>query len=81
MTFSDEGHGFVRPENRLAFSAVAEAFLAKHLGGRYLPIGNDFTRSSASALLLEVTAHEVEEHRMSAYGATLPLVTRFSRLE
>jgi len=46
VTFSDEGHGFVRPENRLAFSAVAEAFLAKHLGGRYLPIGNDFTRST-----------------------------------
>ena len=46
VTFSDEGHGFVRPENRLAFAAVAEAFLAKHLGGRYLPIGNDFTGST-----------------------------------
>jgi len=46
VTFSDEGHGFVRPGNRLAFAAVAEAFLAKHLGGRYLPIGNDFTGST-----------------------------------
>jgi len=46
VTFSDEGHGFVRPENRLAFAAVAEAFLAKHLGGRYLPIGNDLTGST-----------------------------------
>ena len=34
VTFPDEGHGFVRPDNRLAFYAVAEAFLAKHLGGR-----------------------------------------------
>ena len=34
ITFPDEGHGFVRPENRLAFNGVAEAFLAKHLGGR-----------------------------------------------
>ena len=46
ITFPDEGHGFVRPENRLAFYGVAEAFLAKHLGGRYQPIGNDFAGSS-----------------------------------
>ncbi len=46
VTFADEGHGFVRPENRLAWSGVTEAFLAKHLGGRYQPIGNDFAGSS-----------------------------------
>jgi dipeptidyl aminopeptidase/acylaminoacyl peptidase len=46
VTFADEGHGFVRPENRLAFYAVAEAFLAKHLGGRAQPVGDDFTGSS-----------------------------------
>jgi dipeptidyl aminopeptidase/acylaminoacyl peptidase len=46
VTFPDEGHGFVRPENRLAFYGVTEAFLAKHLGGRYQPIGNDFVGSS-----------------------------------
>lgn len=46
VTFPDEGHGFVRPENRLAFYGVTEAFLAKHLGGRYQPIGNDFAGSS-----------------------------------
>jgi dipeptidyl aminopeptidase/acylaminoacyl peptidase len=34
MEFSDEGHGFVRPENRLAFFARAERFLAEILGGR-----------------------------------------------
>jgi dipeptidyl aminopeptidase/acylaminoacyl peptidase len=33
ILFPDEGHGFVRPENRLKFFAAAEAFLAKHLGG------------------------------------------------
>ena len=37
LLFTDEGHGFVRPENRLKFYAVAEAFLAKYLGGRYEP--------------------------------------------
>ena len=46
ITFADEGHGFVRPENRLAFSGVAEAFLAKPLGGRYQPVGNDFAGST-----------------------------------
>ncbi|MBI4349278.1 MAG: S9 family peptidase [Elusimicrobia bacterium] len=34
LLFADEGHGFARPENRLKFYAQAEAFLAKHLGGR-----------------------------------------------
>jgi dipeptidyl aminopeptidase/acylaminoacyl peptidase len=46
VTFPDEGHGFVRPQNRLAFYGVTEAFLAKHLGGRYQPIGTDFAGSS-----------------------------------
>ncbi|MBD3285054.1 alpha/beta fold hydrolase [candidate division WOR-3 bacterium] len=33
--FTDEGHGFTRPENRLEFYSEAERFLARHLGGRY----------------------------------------------
>ncbi|MFH1686371.1 MAG: S9 family peptidase [bacterium] len=37
LLFDDEGHGFVRPENRLKFYAAAEKFLAKHLGGRFEP--------------------------------------------
>lgn len=37
LLFTDEGHGFVRPENRMKFNAAAEAFLAKHLGGRLEP--------------------------------------------
>jgi dipeptidyl aminopeptidase/acylaminoacyl peptidase len=35
--FADEGHGFVRPANRLAHYAAVEKFLAKHLGGRRSP--------------------------------------------
>jgi hypothetical protein len=31
----DEGHGFVRPINNMAFIAAMEKFLATHLGGRY----------------------------------------------
>lgn len=46
VLFPDEGHGFARPENSKAFNAVAEGFLAKCLGGRAQPIGNDFAGSS-----------------------------------
>lgn len=34
VVYPDEGHGFARAENRLDFYARAEAFLARHLGGR-----------------------------------------------
>jgi hypothetical protein len=46
VLYPDEGHGFARPENRLSFYAIAEAFLAKELGGRYEPIGEAFSGSS-----------------------------------
>ena len=46
VLYPDEGHGFARPENNLSFSAIAEAFLARCLGGRVEPIGDDFQRSS-----------------------------------
>ena len=48
VLFPDEGHGFARPENRLAFYAVTEAFLAKNLGGRYEPIGDAFAGADFS---------------------------------
>jgi dipeptidyl aminopeptidase/acylaminoacyl peptidase len=31
----DEGHGFARPENNMAFLAATEKFLARYIGGRY----------------------------------------------
>jgi dipeptidyl aminopeptidase/acylaminoacyl peptidase len=40
LLFDGEGHGFTRPENNLAFFAVAEQFLGKCLGGRAEPIGD-----------------------------------------
>ena len=49
VLFPDEGHGFARPENNLAFFAVAEAFLAQCLGGRYEPLGDDLEGSSITA--------------------------------
>ena len=46
VVYDDEAHGFSRPQNRLSFYAVAEGFLAEHLGGRTEPIGNDFDGST-----------------------------------
>lgn len=37
MLFPDEGHGFVKPENKIKFYTHAEAFFEKHLGGRSEP--------------------------------------------
>jgi dipeptidyl aminopeptidase/acylaminoacyl peptidase len=48
VLYPDEGHGFVRPENRKSFNAVAEAFLAQCLGGPYEPAGEDFKGASIS---------------------------------
>ena len=48
VLYPDEGHGFARPENRLSFYAIAEAFLAQHLGGRFEEIGDDLEGSSVS---------------------------------
>jgi dipeptidyl aminopeptidase/acylaminoacyl peptidase len=41
VLYAGEGHGFVRPENRLDFTARMEKFLAANLGGRYEPMKGD----------------------------------------
>lgn len=47
VVFPDEGHGFARPVNNIAFNAVAENFLAPCLGGRAEPIGDALHPSTA----------------------------------
>jgi dipeptidyl aminopeptidase/acylaminoacyl peptidase len=55
VVFPDEGHGFSKPRNQIAFRAVTEAFLAKHLGGAAQPL--DRTRDFAgSSLTVEAGA-------------------------
>uniref|UniRef100_A0A915J3C2 Peptidase S9 prolyl oligopeptidase catalytic domain-containing protein n=1 Tax=Romanomermis culicivorax TaxID=13658 RepID=A0A915J3C2_ROMCU len=46
LVFPNEGHHFVRSENRLAFYAINEKFLADCLGGRSEPMHNDIAQSS-----------------------------------
>ena len=47
IVFPDEGHGFARPVNNIAFNAVTENFLSQCLGGRAEPIGDALKPSTA----------------------------------
>lgn len=47
IVFPDEGHGFARPVNNIAFNAVAENFLSSCLGGRAEAIGTALAPSTA----------------------------------
>jgi dipeptidyl aminopeptidase/acylaminoacyl peptidase len=50
VIYSDEGHGFARPENRIDFNARAENFLAGCLGGRAEPLGAEKIAGSTAAV-------------------------------
>ena len=57
VLYPDEGHGFVRPENRIDFFARAEAFLGQHLGGRVEPVnGEKISGSSAVVRMVGSTS-------------------------
>lgn len=73
--FGDEGHQFAHQANIFSFYAVVEAFLARHLGGRYEPIGNDLTDSSLNVLYgaagiprLEQAMSALPQHDSSTEG-------------
>jgi dipeptidyl aminopeptidase/acylaminoacyl peptidase len=72
VLFPDEGHGFAKPENNIAFNAVVEAFLAKHLGGRFEPIGEVISKSSAMVVskgALELPVGETSWDKVAALDA------------
>ncbi|MEO1171276.1 MAG: S9 family peptidase [Myxococcota bacterium] len=50
VNFPDEGHGFARPENRLAFFGVMENFLTTCIGGRAQPLGETAEKSTMEVL-------------------------------
>ncbi|QUL39416.1 S9 family peptidase [Erythrobacter sp. JK5] len=47
VLYPDEGHGFAKPANNIAFFGIAENFLAECLGGRAEPLGNVLEPSTA----------------------------------
>jgi dipeptidyl aminopeptidase/acylaminoacyl peptidase len=53
MLFKDEGHGFARPENKFAFYALAERFLAEHLNGRFESIKDELDKTTLEAAQIE----------------------------
>jgi dipeptidyl aminopeptidase/acylaminoacyl peptidase len=55
VIYSDEGHGFARPENSIDFNARAENFLSSCLGGRAEPIsgGDRYPGSTATVKVIE----------------------------
>jgi dipeptidyl aminopeptidase/acylaminoacyl peptidase len=48
VLYPDEGHGFGRPENSMAFNAIAENFLTTCLHGRAQPIDDALAGSSTT---------------------------------
>ena len=50
VLYPDEGHGFAKPNNRIAFNAVAESFLGQCLGGRVEALGETVRQSTAQVV-------------------------------
>jgi dipeptidyl aminopeptidase/acylaminoacyl peptidase len=50
VLYPDEGHGFAKPNNRIAFNAVAESFLGQCLGGRVEALGETVRQSTAKVV-------------------------------
>ncbi|SHN48276.1 S9 family peptidase [Erythrobacter sanguineus] len=50
VLYPDEGHGFAKPANNIAFFAIAENFLAECIGGRAEPLGDALESSSAQII-------------------------------
>jgi dipeptidyl aminopeptidase/acylaminoacyl peptidase len=65
IVYPDEGHGFARPENRLSFYAVTEAFLAECIGGRAAPIGDAFANSSITVAAGDIPGLKEGEERIT----------------
>jgi dipeptidyl aminopeptidase/acylaminoacyl peptidase len=54
----DEGHGFARPVNNMAFLASAEKFLAKHLNGRFQESMTESVRTRLKEITVDVASVE-----------------------
>ena len=53
--YPDEGHGFVKANNKISFFAIAEQFLHEQLGGQYEPIHDEIEQSSVHIQAGQVT--------------------------
>lgn len=62
----DEGHGFRGAENRVAFYAAAERFLARHIGGRYQEDMPESIRKKLEDITVDVSTVKLPEPAGSA---------------
>jgi dipeptidyl aminopeptidase/acylaminoacyl peptidase len=50
VLYHDEGHGLSRTDNQLSYYAIVEAFLARYIGGRAQPIGDELGAATYTVL-------------------------------
>lgn len=55
----DEGHGFARPVNNMAFVAAMEKFLARHVGGRFQETMTEEVANRLKEITVDVTTVEM----------------------
>lgn len=67
----DEGHGFARPVNNMAWVAAAEKFLAKYLGGRYQEGATPEVAARLKEITVDVKTVEMPK-RVDAAAVGLP---------
>ncbi len=61
LVAEDEGHGFAKPVNNMAFLAAAEKFLANHLGGRYQEDMPDDVAKKLEELMVDINTVKLPE--------------------
>jgi len=55
LVYTNEGHGFHRPENQISYHALEETFLSRCLGGRFEPITDAEIKASSVQILEDST--------------------------
>jgi len=51
LSYPEEGHHFSQQNTWISFWAIAEQFLAKHLGGKFAPVGEDLEKGFYDAVI------------------------------
>ena len=70
----DEGHGFNRPVNQMAFIATTEKFLAKHIGGRFQEDMTDEVAIRLNEITVDINTVELpKELTQNDLMAELPI--------
>jgi dipeptidyl aminopeptidase/acylaminoacyl peptidase len=70
----DEGHGFARPVNNMAWIAAAERFLAKHLGGRFQEGATPEVAARLKEITVDVKTVEMPRRIEASAGPPRPAV-------